>query len=224
MVALHSALAGRDRRLERGRPGRARSADGAAGHTRRRGAGPAVHRARREPGPAGRRGAGSTPGQPDPGLANRAHFLHRLEEAVAARQDDSYPIAVLCLDLDNCKAVNGDLGHPAGDELLIPVAGRLHRTLHDRCLIARLGGDEFAVLLEGSVEDSQVAAHDVLEAFRADRDRWSPRRRPSEHRLHRRAGINAQHDTPFPKGLYATLNLVAAGLILVRAHRIMTDR
>ncbi|ORV55462.1 diguanylate phosphodiesterase [Mycobacterium florentinum] len=101
------------------------------------------------------------------GLANRPHFLHRLEDAVAARNEDSPPIAVLCLDLDNFKAVNDGLGHPAGDELLIRVAGRLTAALHENGLIARLGGDEFAVLLEGSVEESQAAAHDVLEAFSA---------------------------------------------------------
>lgn len=101
------------------------------------------------------------------GLANRPHFLHRLEDAVAARNEDSAPIAVLCLDLDNFKAVNDGLGHPAGDELLIRVAGRLTAALHENGLIARLGGDEFAVLLEGSVEESQAAAQDVLEAFSA---------------------------------------------------------
>ncbi|CDO90017.1 bifunctional diguanylate cyclase/phosphodiesterase [Mycobacterium triplex] len=101
------------------------------------------------------------------GLANRPHFLHRLEDTVAARTEDSGPIAVLCLDLDNFKAVNDGLGHPAGDELLIRVAGRLTAALHENGLIARLGGDEFAVLLEGSIEESQAAAQDVLEAFSA---------------------------------------------------------
>ncbi|CQD19234.1 cyclic diguanylate phosphodiesterase domain-containing protein [Mycobacterium lentiflavum] len=101
------------------------------------------------------------------GLANRPHFLHRLEDAVAARNENGAPIAVLCLDLDNFKAVNDGLGHPAGDELLIRVAGRLTAALHENGLIARLGGDEFAVLLEGSVEEAEAAAHDVLEAFSA---------------------------------------------------------
>ncbi|HEV7579469.1 MAG TPA: bifunctional diguanylate cyclase/phosphodiesterase [Mycobacterium sp.] len=101
------------------------------------------------------------------GLANRVHFLHRLETTIAARHSDSAPIAVLCLDLDNFKAVNDGLGHPAGDELLIRVAGRLTAALHENGLIARVGGDEFAVLLEGSVEESRAAAHDVLEAFSA---------------------------------------------------------
>jgi diguanylate cyclase len=101
------------------------------------------------------------------GLANRPHFLHRTEEAVQRLRRDGTSIAVLCLDLDNFKAVNDALGHPAGDELLIRVAGRLTTVLGDNDTAARLGGDEFAVLIEGSVEESQGAAHRVLESFDA---------------------------------------------------------
>lgn len=99
------------------------------------------------------------------GLANRALFLHRLELAVARRHPDGTPIAVLCLDLDNFKAVNDALGHPAGDELLVRVAGRLTAALGDTGTIARLGGDEFAAVIEASVEESQAAAHRILNAF-----------------------------------------------------------
>ncbi len=101
------------------------------------------------------------------GLPNRAHFLDRLEQAVARRRRDAAPIAVLCLDLDNFKSVNDALGHPAGDELLIRVAGRLTTSLGETGTVARLGGDEFAVLIEGSIEESQAAAHRALEAFSA---------------------------------------------------------
>lgn len=99
------------------------------------------------------------------GLANRAHFLHRLEQAVARQRRVGGPIAVLCLDLDNFKAVNDALGHPAGDELLVRVAGRLTAALGDTGVVARLGGDEFAVLIEASVDESQAAADRVLDAF-----------------------------------------------------------
>jgi diguanylate cyclase len=100
------------------------------------------------------------------GLANRAHFLHQLEQAVALqRQDAAAPVAVMCLDLDNFKSVNDALGHPAGDELLIRVAERITTSLGETGTVARLGGDEFAVVIEGSIEGSQAAAHRVLEAF-----------------------------------------------------------
>ena len=101
------------------------------------------------------------------GLANRAQFVHRLEQAIARRGSDAAPIAVLCLDLDDFKSVNDALGHPAGDELLVRIAGRLTAALGGNGTVARLGGDEFAVLIEGSVEESQAAAHRVLESFSA---------------------------------------------------------
>ncbi|ORA09530.1 bifunctional diguanylate cyclase/phosphodiesterase [Mycobacterium asiaticum] len=99
------------------------------------------------------------------GLANRANFLHQLEQAVARRGADAAPIAVMCLDLDNFKSVNDALGHPAGDELLVRVAGRLTTALGEVGTVARLGGDEFAVLIEGPVEDAEAAAQRVLGSF-----------------------------------------------------------
>ena len=71
----------------------------------------------------------------------------------------------MCLDLDNFKSVNDALGHPAGDELLVRVAGRLTTALGETGTVARLGGDEFAVLIEGPVEDSEAAAQRVLDSF-----------------------------------------------------------
>ncbi|OBK74358.1 hypothetical protein A5651_10800 [Mycobacterium sp. 1274761.0] len=100
------------------------------------------------------------------GLANRANFLDAMERAMARRRRGGEPVAVLCLDLDNFKAVNDALGHPAGDELLIRVAERLRGTLRSPWIIARLGGDEFAALGEGHL-DALAAANSVLDAFAA---------------------------------------------------------
>lgn len=84
------------------------------------------------------------------GLANRALFGARLEEAVADRPDGEEPqAALLYVDLDRFKAVNDAYGHAAGDELLRAVADRLRTTVRDSDTVARLGGDEFAILVAG---------------------------------------------------------------------------
>jgi diguanylate cyclase (GGDEF)-like protein len=80
------------------------------------------------------------------GLANRTTFLERLRQAFAAARRGGVSFAILCIDLDRFKEINDTLGHPAGDELLREVAGRLRQATREEDVIARLGGDEFAIL------------------------------------------------------------------------------
>ncbi|NJL33020.1 MAG: bifunctional diguanylate cyclase/phosphodiesterase [Chloroflexaceae bacterium] len=51
------------------------------------------------------------------------------------------------LDVDRFKVINSDLGHDAGDELLIQLAERLRECVEPTAILARQGGDEFAILL-----------------------------------------------------------------------------
>src|SRR5437899_2084233 len=101
------------------------------------------------------------------GLANRALFHDRLTHAMQLHQRDNQSVAVLSLDLDDFKMVNDNLGHPAGDALLVLAAERILGCVRASDTVARLGGDEYAVLLEGRAEDSHLVAQRVVQAFDA---------------------------------------------------------
>ena len=84
------------------------------------------------------------------GLANRSHFMKRLDAALRQRKENpKYRVSVLFIDLDRFKYVNDSLGHFIGDELLCAIAGRLNASMRPPDMVARLGGDEFVVLVEG---------------------------------------------------------------------------
>ena len=106
------------------------------------------------------------------GLANRALFRDRVEQALGAdpREPDLGPAAaVLFLDLDGFKGVNDSLGHEAGDRLLVAVADRLRNATRGIDTVARFGGDEFAILLEQlhAPEDATTVAERITAAMRA---------------------------------------------------------
>lgn len=80
------------------------------------------------------------------GLHNRRRFMQVLEEAYAAFQRQATPTWLMSFDVDHFKAINDDLGHPAGDQALRDLAGMVQQAAAVEDLVCRLGGDEFALL------------------------------------------------------------------------------
>jgi diguanylate cyclase (GGDEF)-like protein/PAS domain S-box-containing protein len=100
------------------------------------------------------------------GLANRAWFMERLQQAVTrVRSGRQQHIALLYLDFDRFKVVNDTLGHGAGDELLRQIAARLTSALRSGLgrggddlanIVGRFGGDEFLVLINDLTDRKAV--------------------------------------------------------------------
>ena len=89
------------------------------------------------------------------GLANRATFIERLNEAFATTNSHAL-VGILYIDLDRFKVVNDSLGHAAGDELLVSIASRMRGVINEPALLARFGGDEFTVLISDLESESEA--------------------------------------------------------------------
>ncbi|WP_429174905.1 diguanylate cyclase domain-containing protein [Aeromonas salmonicida] len=94
------------------------------------------------------------------GLPNRALFEARLDQAVTTGRLQEERFALLYLDCDRFKQINDNLGHAAGDDVLIALARRVQHQLRPMDLVCRLGGDEFAILLTPLLQESE--AQDVV--------------------------------------------------------------
>lgn len=77
------------------------------------------------------------------GKGNRYKFNEEIHKLV---EDDNNRFALCVLDLDGFKHINDNMGHDAGDELLINLANALDSAMPDNGEVYRLGGDEFAIL------------------------------------------------------------------------------
>lgn len=91
------------------------------------------------------------------GLANRALFNDRLDQALAQAERHTRSFAVMFIDLDKFKSINDTYGHGIGDKVLQKVAARLQTCVRDEDTVSRVGGDEFLCLLMEVDEDANVA-------------------------------------------------------------------
>ncbi len=96
------------------------------------------------------------------GLANRRALDHAMPTLISdlererGRGTDVAHLALLLVDLDRLKPINDQLGHEAGDRLLIEVASILQKCTRTTDKVVRWGGDEFVIV--HAVSDLEGAA------------------------------------------------------------------
>ncbi len=106
------------------------------------------------------------------GLPNRSLFADRLNQAILLAKRKNGSCALFFIDLDGFKQVNDNLGHDAGDELLIEVSNKLVACCRESDTVARMGGDEFTIVVN-SIKDAAgcaIVAEKILETLRAPFD------------------------------------------------------
>lgn len=91
------------------------------------------------------------------GLLNHRAFQERLAEELRRAERGGYPVALVAIDLDDFKAING-AGHAVGDEALRAVAAALRGELRAGDVCGRVGGDEFMLALI----DADVGTADLI--------------------------------------------------------------
>ena len=96
------------------------------------------------------------------GLYNRRGYDVDCEQIVKENSLSEYTI--IMMDLNGLKAANDNIGHEAGDELLISAAKCMSNAFTGFGNVYRVGGDEFVALLKGNREtvEGAVATFDYL--------------------------------------------------------------
>jgi diguanylate cyclase (GGDEF)-like protein len=102
-------------------------------------------------------------------LGNRTAFNEQLA-LLEEKKEEFTAIGIVMFDVNNLKYVNDNLGHHAGDEMIVKSAEAIHQSfggLPGDCY--RIGGDEFAVILCGeAVEQLYRIGLKYFEKFLSD--------------------------------------------------------
>lgn len=98
-------------------------------------------------------------------LPNRRHFSERLDWMWQVAADEGLWLGVVFVDIDHFKPFNDAVGHQAGDECLVAVAGVLGSTVEAKGgLMARYGGEEFVAYLPGVDLGGAIEAGEAIRA------------------------------------------------------------
>ncbi|MEE1517105.1 MAG: EAL domain-containing protein [Lachnospiraceae bacterium] len=88
------------------------------------------------------------------GLYTREHFRSCVNKCIHEHKD--FSSALIVVDVDNFKAVNENLGHAFGDEVLRGIGRALSTCIASGDIIGRIGGDEFIIFIKKYNTQEQI--------------------------------------------------------------------
>jgi diguanylate cyclase (GGDEF)-like protein len=99
------------------------------------------------------------------GCRNRRFFDEIIGRELQRHRRHGIPLSLLFVDIDRFKAVNDQLGHEAGDEVLRHVAAFLLTNIREADYVFRWGGDEFLALLSCTEQEARRRGRALQQAF-----------------------------------------------------------
>lgn len=89
-------------------------------------------------------------------MPNRLALVDRADKILDAPDDSGAGFAVIWVDIDDFKTLNGSLGFHLGSQVITLVGNRIQDCIGTADTAARIAGDDFAVLLTGVRSEKEV--------------------------------------------------------------------
>ena len=103
-------------------------------------------------------------------LGNRWFFNIRLVQEIERNKCGDYSVCVAAIDVDNFKQINDQLGHYAGDAILVNISNVFRKYTRNIDVVTRWGGDEFVIIFPDTDIESSLEIMNKLKDVVRDSD------------------------------------------------------
>lgn len=87
------------------------------------------------------------------GLSNHKKLHEDLAREIDRCSQSDKTLAFCILDIANITAINNELGHAKGDEVIKEVASKIKKNVRNTDILGRYGGDKIAIIMSDTTED-----------------------------------------------------------------------